>query len=88
MALALGALLGALTGLALALAQVKLVRIYANGKPEHIQQRAFDTIDPIEAHELPRSAAHFLDHRLHAAVSYFDKGATKHGTRTGRQGLS
>ncbi len=40
----LGALLGALTGLALALAQVKLVRKYAEGKPEHIQQRAFDTV--------------------------------------------
>ncbi|MCU0820721.1 MAG: hypothetical protein MUF11_15720 [Beijerinckiaceae bacterium] len=48
MALAIGALLGALTGLALALAQVKLVRIYAAGKPEHIQQRAFDTIDQLK----------------------------------------
>jgi hypothetical protein len=45
---ALGAGLGALVGLGLALLQVKLVRRYAEGKPDHIRQRAYDTVDQLK----------------------------------------
>ena len=44
----LGAFLGAMLGLVLALGQVKLVRLYAQGKPPEIQQRAYDTIDNLK----------------------------------------
>jgi hypothetical protein len=71
MALALGSLLGALTGLALALAQVKLVRIYANGKPEHIQQRAYDTIDQLKLTSFLGLPLIFSIIGYMLAVSYF-----------------
>lgn len=45
---ALGAGIGALVGLGFALLQIKLVRLYARGKSEAIQQRAFDTIDNLK----------------------------------------
>jgi hypothetical protein len=48
MAIILGSVLGGLVGLALAFLQVKLVRMYAVGKPEHIQQRAYDTVDQLK----------------------------------------
>lgn len=71
MALAFGALLGALTGFALAMAQVKLVRFYANGKPEHIQQRAFDTIDQLKLTSFLGLPLIFSIIGYMLAVSYF-----------------
>lgn len=43
-----GAFLGALLGLMLAIGQVKLLRVYARGKPPEIAQRAYDTIDNLK----------------------------------------
>ncbi|MGL5446427.1 MAG: hypothetical protein ACRDBL_03865 [Rhabdaerophilum sp.] len=48
MTMILGAFLGALLGLALALGQVKLLRIYARGKSPEVAQRAYDTIDNLK----------------------------------------
>jgi hypothetical protein len=48
MAIIFGSLLGGLAGLALAFLQVKLVSMYAIGKPAHIQQRAVDTVDQLK----------------------------------------
>jgi hypothetical protein len=71
MALAIGALLGALTGLGLALAQVKLVRKYAEGKPEHIQQRAYDTVDQLKLTSFLGLPLIFSIIGYMLAVSYF-----------------
>jgi hypothetical protein len=71
MAHALGALLGALTGLGLAMGQVKLVRKYAEGKPEHIQQRAFDTVDQLKLTSFLGLPLIFSIIGYMLAVSYF-----------------
>jgi hypothetical protein len=44
----LGSLAGCLIGLLLAMGQVKLVRAYARGKSEEVQQRAYDTVDQLK----------------------------------------
>lgn len=41
-------LIGAGIGVLCALGQVKLVRLYAKGKPPEIQQRAYDTVDQLK----------------------------------------
>ena len=71
MALALGSLLGALTGLALAFLQVKLVRLYAVGKPDHIQQRALDTVDQLKLTSFLGLPLIFSIIGYMLAVSYF-----------------
>ncbi len=47
-ALALASVTGALFGLLFAYLQVYLVRRYAVGKPDHIVQRCYDTIDQLK----------------------------------------
>jgi hypothetical protein len=44
----LGTLAGGLVGLAFAMLQVKLVRMYAIGKEPEVQQRAYDTVDQLK----------------------------------------
>ncbi|KAF0231124.1 MAG: hypothetical protein FD175_993 [Beijerinckiaceae bacterium] len=44
----LGAVIGGLVGLAFALLQVKLLRIYARGKSEEVAQRAYDAVDQLK----------------------------------------
>ena len=41
-------LIGAAIGVLCALGQVKLVRMYAKGKPPEVQQRAYDTVDQLK----------------------------------------
>ncbi len=44
----LGTLIGCIFGFLCAMGQVKLVRAYARGKTEEVQQRAYDTIDQLK----------------------------------------
>jgi hypothetical protein len=44
----LGSLIGCVVGFLLAMGQVKLVRAYARGKSDEVQQRAFDTVDQLK----------------------------------------
>ncbi len=46
--LLMGTIAGGMLGLALAMLQVMALRRYALGKPAHIQQRAYDTIDQLK----------------------------------------
>jgi hypothetical protein len=48
MMLILGAVTGALLGLAFAMLQVILLRRYAVGKPPEVAQRAYDAIDQLK----------------------------------------
>ncbi|CAN1562185.1 hypothetical protein MCEMSEM23_02724 [Rhabdaerophilaceae bacterium] len=72
MASILGAFLGALAGLGFALLQVKLVRMYAVGKPEHIQERAYETVDNLKLSSFLGLPLIFSIIGYMIAVSYFE----------------
>lgn len=44
----MGAVIGGLVGFLFALLQVKLLRMYARGKPEEVAQRAYDAVDQLK----------------------------------------
>jgi hypothetical protein len=71
MTMILGAFLGALLGLVLALGQVKLLRVYARGKPPEIAQRAYDTIDNLKLTSFLGLPLIFSIMGYMAAVSWF-----------------
>ena len=69
---ALGALLGALVGMGFAFLQVKLVRMYAVGKPSKIQERAYETVDQLKISSFLGLPLIFAIIGYMIAVSYFD----------------
>ncbi|MGL4727835.1 MAG: hypothetical protein ACRCWO_03675 [Bosea sp. (in: a-proteobacteria)] len=66
-----GSLIGSIAGFLLAMAQVKLVRAYSVGKPEHIKQRAYDTIDQLKLTSFLGLPLIFAIVGYMAAVSWF-----------------
>ena len=72
MAHAIGAFLGALVGMGFALLQMKLVRMYAVGKPPEVQQRAYDTVDQLRISSFLGLPLIFAIIGYMIAVSYFD----------------